>query len=198
MPGKIWKTIKIAAALCISLYIASFVYIISFASRTNIPDHADALLVLGAKVNLDNSPSDPLYERISEAAELYAQNKADYVITTGGVGLGSIAESKIGERVAEQQGVPKDKILPEAESHNTFQNIEEGRKIAKANNIKSVIVISDRFHVARGVLVAKHFGFNPVYWDYPDSGYYKTGALVRNYAREALAILFYIPKLYLD
>ncbi len=198
MLGKIFKAIKVSVALCISLYIASFIYIISFAYKTNIPAHADAILVLGAKVNLDNTPSNPLYERVTEAAQLYAQNKADYIITTGGVGLGSIAESKIGAKVAEQQGVPKDKILPESISHNTFQNVEQGRKIAKQYNIKSVIVISDRFHVARGVLVAKHFGFDPVYWDYPNDNYYKNSALIRNYAREALAILFYIPKLYLN
>ncbi len=166
--------------------------------KPNIPDHADALLVLGAKVNLDNSPSDPLYERTKEAALLYAQNKADYIITTGGVGLGSIAESKIGARVAEQKGVPKDKILPEVESHNTFQNIKEGKRIAKEYNINSVIVISDRFHVARGVLVARHLGFDPVYWDFPKTGYYKNSDLIRNYAREAAAILVYLPKLYFN
>ncbi len=192
------RSVKVIVAAAVSLYLASFVYIVSFAMKPNIPDHADALLVLGAKVNLDNSPSDPLYERTKEAADLYAQNKADYVITTGGVGLGSIAESKIGAKVAEQKGVPKDKILPESKSHNTFQNIDEGKKIAQQYGIKSVIVISDRFHVARGVLVAKHLGFNPVYWDFPDAGYYKNSALIRNYAREAAAILVYLPKLYLN
>ncbi|MDB4940145.1 MAG: hypothetical protein JWO40_570 [Candidatus Doudnabacteria bacterium] len=195
---KLLKAFKLIAALCISVYLASFVYIISFAFKANVPDHADALLVLGAKVNLDNSPSQPLYERTNEAAVLYAQNKAEYIITTGGVGLGSIAESKIGEKVAEQKGVPKDKILEEVSSHNTFQNVEEGKKIAKEKNIKSVIVVSDRFHVARGVLVARYFGFDPVYWDFPSASYYKKTDLIRNYAREALAILFYVPKLYLS
>lgn len=190
--------IKALGALCVSLYLASFAYVISYAVKPNLPDHADALLVLGAKVNLDNSPSQPLYERTSEAANLFTQSKADYIITTGGVGLGSISEAKIGEKVAEQKGVPKDKILTESNSHNTFQNVEEGKKLAKEKNIKSVIVVSDRFHVARGVLVAKHFGFEPVYWDFPETNYYLKGPLIRNYAVEALAILFYVPKLYLS
>ncbi len=196
--GKIFRTINIIVAVAVSLYLASFVYVLSFGMKKNVPDHADAILVLGAKVNLDNSPSDPLYERTSVAAELFQQHKADYIITTGGVGLGSIAESKIGAKVAEQEGVPHDKILPETNSHNTFQNVAEGKKIAQEKNIKSVIVTSDRFHVARGVLVAKHFGFSPVYWDFPDTNYYKNSDLARNYAREAAAILFYIPKLFLS
>jgi uncharacterized SAM-binding protein YcdF (DUF218 family) len=193
----IFKTFKIVGAIAISVYLASLVYIISFGFKPNVPDHADALLVLGAKVNLDNSPSKPLYQRTTEAADLYSRNKADYIITTGGVGLGSIAESKVGEKVAVQEGVPKDKILSESVSHNTFQNIQEGKKIAKSKNIQSVIVVSDRFHVARGVMMAKYFGFKPVYWDFPQGGYYKTSALLHNYATEALAFLFYLPKLYL-
>lgn len=188
------SALKILAVLLISAYIASLIYILSFSWKPNVPEHADAILVLGAKVNLDNSPSDPLFQRTLAAVNLYAKNKADYIITTGGVGLGSISEAKVGAEVAVGLGVPDDKILKESNSHNTFQNIDEGRKIAEQYNIKSVIVISDRFHVARGVVVAKHFGFSPVYWDFPNSGYYPTSDLIRNYAREALALLFYLPK----
>ncbi|GAC1412543.1 MAG: hypothetical protein NVSMB66_1800 [Candidatus Doudnabacteria bacterium] len=196
MGHKLSLVFKLIAALGISLYLGSFAYVVSYAYRPNLPSHADALLVLGAKVNRDNSPSPPLYQRTAEAASLYTQNKADYIITTGGVGLGSISEAKIGEKVAEQKGVPKDKILTDTKSHNTFQNVEEGKKLAQQKNIKSVIVVSDRFHVARGVLLAKYFGFDPVYWDFPENNYYSKGPLLRNYAVEALAILFYVPKLY--
>ncbi len=192
----VFKVFKITLGLAVALYCSSLIYILSFAMKPNVPQHADAILVLGAKVNLDNSPSDPLYQRTLAAVNLYAKKKADYIITTGGVGLGSISEAKIGAEVASGLGVPNDKILEESNSHNTFQNVDEGRKVSREHNIKSVIVISDRFHVARGVMTARHFGFDPVYWDYPDSGYYKNEQLARNYAREALALLFYIPKLY--
>ncbi len=194
---KIPKYLTYFFAFAAALYFSALVYILSFSLKPNIPEHADAILVLGAKVNLDNSPSDPLYERTNEAVKLYAQNKAEYIITTGGVGLGSIPEASISALVAEEKGVPKEKILKDQNSHNTFQNVDEGRKIAKEYNIKSVIVISDRYHVARGVLVARHLGFSPVYWDYPDFGYYKKELLLQNYAREAAAILFYLPKIYL-
>ncbi len=194
---KISKYLIYLIAIAGALYIGALVYVLSFSIKPNIPEHADAILILGAKVNLDNSPSDPLYERTNEAVKLYAQNKADYIITTGGVGLGSAPEASISALVAQEKGVPKDKILTDKNSHNTFQNVDEGKKIANEYNIKSVIVISDRYHVARGVLFARHLGFNPVYWDYPDFGYYKKELLIQNYAREALAILFYLPKIYL-
>lgn len=189
-------TIKLVLGLAAGLYLASLAYILSFAWKPNVPNHADAIMVLGAKVNLDNSPSMPLYQRTLEAVALYDQNKAPYIITTGGVGLGSIAESKISAKVAEQRGVPKENILEDTKSHDTFQNVTEGRKLAEQKNIHSVIVVSDRFHVARGVLVARHLGFDPVYWDFPDLNYYPRENLIKNYAREALALIFYVPKVF--
>ncbi|MEK7075299.1 MAG: YdcF family protein, partial [Patescibacteria group bacterium] len=81
---KISKYLIYLIAIAGALYIGALVYVLSFSIKPNIPEHADAILILGAKVNLDNSPSDPLYERTNEAVKLYAQNKADYIITTGG------------------------------------------------------------------------------------------------------------------
>ena len=193
-----FKVIKILATIIIASYAASLIYVLSFAWKTNIPAHADAAVILGAKVNLDNSPSDPLYKRTLEAINLYKQGKVDYIIATGGVGLGPTPESLVSGQIEVNQGVPANKILFEDSSHTTFQNIEDIKSTADKYKIKSVVIVSDRFHVARGVLVAKYFGFNPVYWDYPNEDYYPTWLLIQNYAREAAALLYYIPMLVLN
>lgn len=49
--------------------------------------------------------------------------------------------------------------------------------------------------LCRGVWVAKHFGFGPVYWDFPSQNYYKTSEIIRNYLREAVALVVYMPKI---
>ena len=189
------KTLKIIVAVVVGAYCASLIYVVSFSWRNDVPKHADGALILGAKVNLNNSPSDPLYNRTLEAVKLYKAHKVDYILATGGIGLGPSPESKISEKIAEQKGVPDNKVISEDLSHNTFENVEDVQAVAAKYKIKSLIVVSDRFHVARGVLVAKHFGFTPVYWDFPDSGYYPTSQLLWNYAREAAALLYYVPKL---
>ena len=181
--------------MAISIYAASLVYVLSFSWQRSIPAHADAALVLGAKVNLDETPSAPLYYRTIEASKLFTEKKVDYVMTTGGQGLGLTAEGTEAGIIAEQHGVPTNKVLTEQQSHNTFENVEDVVTLAAKYQIKSVVVVSDRFHVARGVLVAKHFGFTPVSWDFPDAGYYKTSQLISNYAREAAAMLYYLPKI---
>jgi uncharacterized SAM-binding protein YcdF (DUF218 family) len=179
------------------LYLSFLVYVLSFSLSTNIPEKADAVIVLGAKVNIDNTPSNELYNRTSEGVGLYKQGRVRYLLFTGGVGLGKVAEAETAKKIALQQGVPEDKILVEDISHTTLQNVSEIRPLAKEHGINSVVVISDQYHVARGVFVAKQFGFHPVYWDYPSSAYIGHALLVRNYLREAAALMVYIPKLML-
>ena len=46
----ILTVIKVVVALGSAAYIASMAYILNFSTKANIPEHADAILVLGAKV----------------------------------------------------------------------------------------------------------------------------------------------------
>ncbi len=192
---KIFFRILVSAA---GVYLAALAYVVVFSISNNLPKHADAALILGAKVYLNNTPSEPLYNRTVEASKLYNQGVVDYIIATGGQGLGYVAESRLSSKIAEQQGVPKDKILTETESHDTYENIRDIQKIAQAKGVKSIVIVSDRFHLARSVLVAKHFGFGPVYWDAPSLSYFKTGDIIWEYLRESAALLYYIPKVFLS
>jgi uncharacterized SAM-binding protein YcdF (DUF218 family) len=189
------RTLIACTLVLVIIYLASFIYVSSFSLKPNIPERADAVIVLGAKVNLDNTPSAELYYRSIEGVAMVQQNRAKYILFTGGVGLGKTAESVIGSKIALQNGIPRERILTENQSHNTFQNIEEIKPIAEKYGIKSVIIVSDQYHVARGVLVAKKMGFEPIFWTYPNMSYLKPKDVVWSYAREAAAMLIYYPKL---
>ena len=191
VPKRIAKFLLASGLLLISVYFASLIYVLSFALSPRIPEHADAVLVLGAKVNLDNTPSTELYYRSIEGIAMVQQGRAEYIMFTGGVGLGQTPESEIGARIALQNGIPQDKILIEKESHSTYENISNIKAVADEHGIRSVIVVSDQYHVARGVLVAKRMGFEPVYWSYPNSSYLPNENLIWNYIREGAAFIVY-------
>lgn len=188
----IGKLIKYIITLAIVIYLAALGFVLYFARAKNLPKHADAAIVLGAKVNLNETPSDPLLDRATEAAQLYNQGLVTYVITTGGVGLGNEPESESARGILAADGVPLKDIFIETDSHTTMENIQDIVPIAQQHDIHSVIVVSDRFHVARGALVAKYFGFDPVYWAYPDASSYTLQQLALNYAREAAAVPVYL------
>jgi uncharacterized SAM-binding protein YcdF (DUF218 family) len=191
----IGRFIRYIVIIAVILYIASLCTVLYFALVKHVPNHADAAIVLGAKVNLDNTPSDPLLNRTTEAVSLFKNGTVSWIMTTGGEGLGYVPESKSARAIALQDGVPISDVLIETESHTTYENIEDIVPIAQANDITSVIIVSDRFHVARGVIVAKFFGFNPVGWDYPATSSYTNKELVINYARESAALIAYMPRL---
>ena len=195
---KLFSLIGSLVLLALGLYTASLVYVLSFANEPNIPERADAALVLGAKVNLDGTPSHPLYYRTLDAVKLYNEEKIDFILLTGGVGLGPEPESEIARIIAIQNGVPAEKIIIEDKSHNTFESIKQVKKGSDEYKIKSVIVVSDRFHVARGVLVARNFGYDPVYWSYPDLRYMSKKLIIQNYIREGFAMLSYLPKVIIE
>ena len=84
-------------------------------------------------------------------------------------------------------------IILEQNSQSTFENIADSKKLIPS--AKSVIIVSDTYHLARGVITAKLAGFSPVYWSAPEvSGEYSSADLVFHYLREAAALIDYVPK----
>lgn len=149
---------------------------------------ADAIIVLGAAIN---TPA--LYNRTLEGLHLYEQGKADVMILSGGkISDSDISEAQYMEKVIKKNATTTVAYILEENSHNTYQNI--GNSKAKLGDKDSVIIVSDEFHLARAVMLAKRAGFKTVYWSAPKPEYYKTSELRRYYFREFAAIIGYIPK----
>lgn len=155
-------------------------------------DHADAIIVLGAAIN---TPA--LRNRTLEGLEIYEQGKADVIILSGG----KIADADISEAEYMQKIINKNKqgnvnSILEDQSHNTYDNIWLAKQKLKEVNpdADSIIIVSDSFHLARAVLLAKRAGFETVYWNSPSSGYYRRDELRYYYFREFIAMINYLPK----
>jgi|GEM_PF-800297 len=158
-----------------------------------IPEHVDAVVVLGAKVG---TPA--LTYRTLTGLKYYEEGKTNTLILSGARGPGEpVSEAQamqdvIQERIAKTHGnMPH--IILETRSANTFQNLSNSRALAP--HAQNVIVVSDGYHLARSVAIAKHVGFNHVYWDAPKPSYYKSIDLAHYYMREVVAIIAYLPKL---
>lgn len=156
-------------------------------TRPEIP-HADAVIILGAAIN---TPA--LTNRTKEGLELYEQGKADVMVLSGGkISDADISEAQYMEKVIRRNATGEVEYILEEESHNTYENITNSK--AKLNGKESVIVVSDAFHLARAVMMAKRAGFETVYWSAPSSGYYSRPELRFYYMREFVAMINYLPK----
>jgi uncharacterized SAM-binding protein YcdF (DUF218 family) len=130
-------------ALC--LCGAIFVY-----GSTDYAQSADVIIVLGAGLHDDNSPSEVFWGRTERASELWDRGLAPIIICTGGLpGRATRTEASVCSELLQQRGVPGDIIILEEHSRSTEENALESRIIMDANGWHTAIVVSDGFHLMR-------------------------------------------------
>lgn len=126
--------------------------------RTARPQQGDLLIVLGPR--LQGERLDPLGQaRAAEAARLWRAGYAPYIVATGGVvAPGTIPEGEALRRAMIALGVDSGAVLVEPGSRNTRENLEGAQKIMKARGWRRAILVSNRFHLRRSLLLAERLG----------------------------------------
>lgn len=111
---------------------------------------ADAIAVFGA-AEYDGRPSPVLRARLDHALELYQRGLAPMVITLGGGYEADEhhSEGGVGENYLRAHGVPEANIIAETQSDNTEQSAERLAAIARENDFRTIVVVSDGTHLFR-------------------------------------------------
>lgn len=113
---------------------------------------ADAALVLGNAVYRNGKPNPCLRSRVAAGAELYHAGKVPKLVVSGGTDGDGSNQARHMKAIAVELGVPESRILTEAKSENTYENILFS-SIALSNN-SSVVIVSDDYHLKRAVWLA--------------------------------------------
>lgn len=159
---KIIKYIKyfiIFMCLWFSLH-TIFIVIDGLSDNTN---SVDVGVVLGNKVELDGKPSERLKSRLDKALELYDEGYLKYIIVSGGLGKEGFDEAKVMKSYLIDNKVPEEHIILDSKGNNTFMTAENSKTIMKENKLKSVMIITQYYHVTRTKLAFKKVGFDKVY-----------------------------------
>lgn len=185
----LWRIYKAVAVTILTVFLLDALVVFGVASYLPDPEPADAAVVLGAAIN---TPA--LKNRSLKALELYERGKVKRLILSGGrISPKYISEAGYMEQVIASSAKASVPLILEEESHNTLENLKNSRSIDP--EAKSVILVSDRFHLARAALVAKRLGYERVQWAAPKATYYKRSELAFYYLREMVALIAYLPKL---
>ena len=123
----------------------------------------DVAVILGNKVEENGKPSERLQCRLDRAVELYNKKYFKYVIVSGGVGKEGFDEAKVMKEYLIKQGVPEEKIFMDSQGNNTLLTAKNSKKIMDSKDLKSVMVISQFYHISRTKLAFKKVGFEKVY-----------------------------------
>nr|WP_235187235.1 YdcF family protein [Thermus caliditerrae] len=136
------------------------------------------LVVLGA-AQYGGRPSPALERRLEAALVLYRQGLAPRIAVAGGRSPGDrFSEGEVGCRYLEAKGVPKEALLCETRSQNTYENL----LFLKPHLRGKVLLVTDAPHLPRALLLARLLGLqaegHPVPGAYP-LGYWAREALYR-------------------
>ncbi len=181
-----WIKIGVIAIICLEVVLVGF---IAFYGQSDNCDYTeDAVIVLGAGIRGDRVTI-PLAMRLNKAIEYHKKNPDAVIVVTGGQGLQeTVTEAYAMEKYLLERGVNPDKIIKEEKSTSTNENMRFTKQILdkRFEGEYSVVVITNNFHIYRGVQIAKMEGFENVYHKHAGLKWYN---MVPCYLRESLAVL---------
>lgn len=148
----------------------------------------DAIVVLGA-AQYDGRPSPQLQARLDHVVLLWQNDVSQRVVVTGGKQFGDrFTEAEASREYLVGKGVPISAIVVEPQGESTFESLAAVRDDTTMADVRSVVVVSDPYHVLRARLVAEEVGFDAQASATRTGVTRGTAALGRN-VREALGIM---------
>ena len=186
------------AILAVALYAAIIGYVCILEGRVlkAVPaaENYEAIIVLGAQVTPDGSPSVQLGWRLDAAYEAWEQKKVPIVVCGAQGKDEPMTEAEAMERYLASKGVSQEDILKDPDSFNTIQNLRNAaRLLSNLPDVHRVLIVTSDYHVPRSMAIARDLGFDacglgspckPEYW-------------LKNHTREALAWCKYWGRKYL-
>ena len=172
--------------LCAEIALVSFIAIYGFSDNANYNE--DAVVVLGAGIRGDKVTL-PLKMRLDKAIEYHYKNPDALIVVTGGQGLQeTVTEAYAMEKYLVQNGVDSSKILKEEKATSMFENMKYSKEILDNyfSNDYSVVVITNNFHIFRGVTTAQNTGFEDVTHMHAGLQWYN---IIPCFLRESLAVI---------
>ena len=121
----------------------------------------DYIIVLGAQVR-DDGPSVVLQYRLDTAFDYLEENPDTLCIVSGGQGANEpCTEAEAMRDYLVAKGIAEERILTEAESASTLENIQNSMKLLDPET-DSVGIVTNDFHLYRGTGIARKAGIRHV------------------------------------
>ena len=160
LPLLLIRSVEGIVALGLLLFLVTEGLLVGYGKSVPAKD-ADYMIILGARVKGTKVTAN-LSRRLDTAYRYLENNPDTKVILSGGQGDGEdISEAEAMAEYLRQKGLDADRMIPEDQSENTWQNIEYSKEKIK-DDYSSVVIVTNDFHVFRGTRIAKKQGFRGV------------------------------------
>ncbi len=121
---------------------------------------ADAIVVLGCRLEGDGTPGAALDRRLEVASAAYRAGLAPLVVASGGRRWGSEVEAVAMRRGLVARGLPKKDVWLESCSLTTRDNAWHTQRLAVQTDIRNVVLVTCDFHMPRALANFRAVGFH--------------------------------------
>lgn len=166
--------------IAIQIYVDSYSRKFIFTDKNEIPS-CQAIMVLGASVYSDGTPSPILKERLLYAYEMYVDKKADKIIVSGDHATTDYDEVNTMKNYLLELGVKDEDIFMDHAGFDTYDSMYRAKEVFK---VSSLIISTQNFHIKRAVYIANKLGIKAYGYPCEDKEIYNMAYLN---ARESLA-----------
>ena len=174
----------LALALIAALFCAGLIGFVYY-RETHLPERqeSDVIIVLGAQVKEDGTPSVALERRLTAALESY-QEKPQLIIVCGAQGINEPrAEGDVMRDWLIEKGVRPEDVVAETASFNTRENLAYARAIMQERGLSQALVVTSDYHVARALALCRQAGIEATGKGSPSKPEY----FIKNHIREGLS-----------
>ena len=170
----LWSIISVLALFLISCIIINRIVIhgaediVEGNKEYKITKKYEAIVVLGASIKPDGTPSNMLEDRLRGAVELYKKGIAPKIIVSGDRSSDGYDEPASMKKYCESRGVPSADIITDGKGYSTYESMHN---VVNEMGLKSIIVVTQQYHTYRAVYTARKMGadadgFSTNYRDY--------------------------------
>ena len=170
----LWISIALVALVLLFLLIINLIVILGAGKivRGNkdyaIDEKYDAIVVLGAGLRADGTPSNMLEDRLKGAIELYKKGVSQKIIVSGDCSGEDYDEVSAMKKYCIDNGVAEDDVIRDDAGYSTYETMDN---VVNGMGYERIIVVTQKYHVYRSVYIARRMcadadGFSTDYRDY--------------------------------
>ncbi len=141
--------------ILINSYIKSSTKNLVISQEEALNINPDCIIVLGAGVRSDGSPSPMLQDRLVTGIELYEKGISDRLLMSGDHTRKGYDEVNIMKSYAIDKGIPSEHIFMDHAGISTYDSIYRAKEIFKADKI---VIVTQEYHLYRALHIAKRLG----------------------------------------
>ena len=120
-------------------------------------ENVDYILVLGAGLRSDGTPSDMLSDRLSVGISLFEKGVSGKLLMSGDNSGDSYNEVAAMQLFATEKGVDSDSIVLDGKGYSTYESIFNA---VKEYGAKRIVIVTQEYHLYRALYIANSFGID--------------------------------------